>query len=58
MEKEHKLSEEEKRQVAHYIAQRSINSIGPEEPKRATRQYLKTFDKVLDAIEEYYTTDQ
>ena len=49
----HKLTEEDMKQIAHYISQRSISTIGTGEVIRSAEQYLETYNKVMDKLEDY-----
>ncbi len=55
----HRLSEEDQKQIAHYITQRCINhsnSATPGEYLKATKEYLDVYNCVIDNLEEYNTT--
>lgn len=53
----HKLTLDEMKQVAHLMAQRNISTVGGGEPIRATEKYLETYNKVIDKLEEYNSTN-
>ena len=50
--KQYKLSEEEQKQIAHFIAQRSIKS-QPLEISQATREYIESYNKALNELKDY-----
>lgn len=51
--KNYKLSDSDQKQIAHFISQRSIASIAPGQPKRATEEYLNTFNRTLEQLRDY-----
>lgn len=51
--KQHKLSKEDQKQIAHYIAQRNISHIASGQPIAATKEYLNIFNQTLDILNEY-----
>lgn len=51
--KQHRLSEDEQRNVAHFIAQRSLATIGSGETKRAIDKYIEIYNQTLDRLQEY-----
>lgn len=51
--KQYKLSEEDTKQIAHHIAQRSLAHIAPGQPIRATEEYLKVYNEVMEKVVEY-----
>lgn len=51
--KQYRLTEEDGKQIAHHIAQRSLANIAPGQPIRATEEYLKVFNEVLEKVIEY-----
>lgn len=55
----HRLSEENQKQIAHYITQRCINHLSnptPGEYLKTTQEYLEVYNSVMDKLEEYNTT--
>ena len=42
--KQYKLSDNDQRQIAHYISQRTLANIAPGQPMKATEEYIKTFN--------------
>lgn len=51
----HKLSQEEIREVAHYLTKRSLTtSLG--EYFASLNEYLETYNNLIDKIEEYNKT--
>lgn len=51
--KQYRLLEEDRKQIAHHIAQRSLVNIAPGQPIRATEEYLKVYNEVLEKVMEY-----
>lgn len=51
--KQHKLTETDKKQIAHFIAQRSLANIAPGQPRKATEEYLKVFNDTVEMLNEY-----
>lgn len=51
--KQYRLSEEDQKQIAHFIAQRSITNIAPGQPRKATEEYLDVFNSTLEQIRNY-----
>lgn len=53
-----KLTPDEMKQIAHFISQRSTTShTSGGEVIRATEHYLETYNKVMDKLEEYNSTN-
>lgn len=53
---QYKLSDNDQKQIAHYIAQRSIANIAPGEPIKATNEYLNVFNQTLEILKNYNET--
>lgn len=51
--KQHKITTDEMKQIAHHIAQRSLATIGPLETKRALAKYMETYNSILDELYSY-----
>lgn len=51
--KQYKLSENDQKQIAHYIAQRSLANIAPGQPMKATEEYIKIFNQTLETLKHY-----
>ncbi len=51
--KQYKLSDQDQKQIAHYIAQRSLANIAPGQPTKATEEYLSVFNNTLEIIRKY-----
>lgn len=51
--KQHRIPDNEQKQIAHYIAQRSLATIGSGEPNRALDKYLETYNNILEKLNEY-----
>lgn len=51
--KQYRLTEEDRKQIAHHIAQRSLANIAPGQPIRATEEYLKVYNEALEKVIEY-----
>lgn len=54
-----KLNHNEMETIAHFISQRSVigaSDIAPGEPLKALDQYLETYNKIIDKLEEYNKT--
>lgn len=51
--KQYKLSENDQKQIAHYISQRSLANIAPCQPMKATEEYMKTFNQTLEMLQNY-----
>lgn len=51
---QHKLTEEDMKQIAHYVSQRYTSShTSGGEYLRATEHYLEMYNKVMDKLEDY-----
>ena len=50
---QHKLTEDDMKQIAHHISQRGLATVGTGEYLRATEKYLETYNKVMDKLEDY-----
>lgn len=50
---QYKLSDSDQKQIAHFIAQRSIVTIAPGQPRKATEEYLEVFNDTLAQIRKY-----
>jgi hypothetical protein len=53
---QYKLSDNDQKQIAHYIAQRSIANVTPGEPIKATNEYLNVFNQTLEILKNYNET--
>lgn len=51
--KQYKLSDNDQKQIAHYISQRSLANIAPGQPTKATEEYIKIFNQTLEILEKY-----
>lgn len=51
--KQYKLTENDQKQIAHFIAQRSLANIAPGQPRKATEEYLKVFNDTLEMLDKY-----
>lgn len=51
--KQHKMNEEEIKQVAHFLAQKSTDRDAPGSPSEALKHYLETYNKIVDKLYEY-----
>lgn len=51
--KQHRIPDNEQKQIAHYIAQRSLATIGSGEPNRALDKYLETYNNILEKLNDY-----
>lgn len=51
--KQYKLSDNDQKQIAHYISQRSLANIAPGQPIKATEEYIKTFNQFLEMLQNY-----
>lgn len=51
--KQYKLSENDQKQIAHYISQRSLANIAPGQPMKATEEYINIFNQTLDTLKHY-----
>lgn len=51
--KQYKLSDNDQKQIAHYISQRSLANIAPGQPIKATEEYIKTFNQILEMLQNY-----
>lgn len=51
--KQYKLSDNDQRQIAHYISQRSLANIAPGQPIKATEEYIKIFNQTLEMLQNY-----
>lgn len=51
--KQYKLSDNDQKQIAHYISQRSLANIAPGQPMKATEEYIKTFNQTLEMLQNY-----
>jgi hypothetical protein len=49
----YRLLDNDQRQIAHYIAQRSLAGIAPGQPRIATERYLEVFNNTLEILSEY-----
>ena len=49
----HKLTEEDMKQIAHYISQRKLSSDTSGQPILSTEQYLETYNTIMDKLEDY-----
>ena len=51
--KNHRLTPEEMKDVAHHIAQRSLSSIAPLKWADAVERYLEIYNQVMNQLEDY-----
>ena len=51
--KQYKISDNDQKQIAHFIAQKSITTIAPGQPRKATEEYLEVFNNTLEQIRKY-----
>lgn len=51
--KQYPLTEEEKKQISHLIAQRSLSTIGGLESDRAIKQYLEYYNHTRNKLDDY-----
>lgn len=51
--KQYKLSDNDQKQIAHYISQRSLANIAPGQPTKATEEYINIFNQTLEMLENY-----
>lgn len=51
--KQYKLTDNDQKQIAHFIAQRSLINIASGQPRAATEEYLKVFNNTLEMLEKY-----
>lgn len=52
----HKLSLEDQKQIAHFIAQRSLATVGTDAPTQSADKYIQTFNTVINITEKYNKT--
>lgn len=51
--KNHRLTPEEMKDVAHLMAQRSLASLPPLKWDESTDRYLEVYNQVMDKLEDY-----
>ncbi len=51
----HKLSQEEIKEVAHFLTRRSLTA-SPGEYLSSLKEYLETYNRIIDELEKYNTT--
>lgn len=51
--KQHAMTEQEIKQVAHFLAQKSTATDAPGTPKLALTHYLETYNTVIEELYEY-----
>lgn len=51
--KQHKLTEADMKQIAHYIAQRNISTVATGMCSEATNKYLEAYNQVLEELYNY-----